>query len=380
MRALPKRKKIFYLRQEKNKNRGLLKKSSFIVKVIFWLNNIAAVLLVVSFVLPYFPPKSFPNLSLLSLGVSPLIVLNFAFAFYWLLRKKRKMFLSITVLVLTYFFFNPFVKFSSEGNTEDFENSVKLMSYNVHLFNAYEKNSDKNVSEIFSDLLQQEDPDIVCIQEYYRDNAPVFENYPYQYVHFKKTTNKKGVTKENTLGHAILSKFPIVNTGAFDFIKTYNNSIYTDVVIRNDTIRVYNLHLKSMSILPSVSFLQDGDKDKLRQRMANAFMAQQEQVEAILEHKKLSPFPVLISGDFNNTPFSYIYRKVQGDMKDAFLESGNGLGTTYLFDSYPMRIDYIFVSEEFEVLKFKTVKKTFSDHYPVSATLGWGFETEGANQ
>ena len=196
----------------------------------------------------------------------------------------------------------------------------------------------------------------------------------------KKTTNKKGVTKENVLGHAILSKFPIVNTGAFDFTKTYNNSIYADVVIGNDTIRVYNLHLKSMSILPSVSFLQEGDKDKLRKRIANAFVVQQEQVEAIIAHKKLSPFPVLLSGDFNNTPFSYIYRRVGGDMKDAFLERGIGLGTTYLFDSYPMRIDYIFASEEFEVLKFKTVKKTFSDHYPVSTTLGWGSHSEGAKE
>lgn len=370
MKALPKQKKIFCLRLVKNK-KGTLKKSGFFVKVIFWLNNIAALLLVVSFILPYFPPKSFPNLSLLSLAVSPLIVLNFAFAFYWLLRKKRKMFLSISVLALAYFFFNPFIKFSSEGNIEDFENSLKLMSYNVHLFNAYEKNSDKNVSEIFKKLLKEEDPDIVCIQEYYRDAAPDFKDYPYQYIHFKNTTNKKGITKENALGHAILSKFPIVDKGAFDFTKTYNNSIYADVAVGVDTIRVYNLHLKSMSILPSVSFLQDGDKEKLRKRLAKAFVGQQEQVETVLEHKKLSPFPVVMSGDFNNTPFSYIYKEVKRDMKDAFLESGNGLGTTYLFDSYPMRIDYIFTSEEFEVLKFKAVKKTFSDHYPVSATLGW---------
>lgn len=378
MKALPKRKKIFCLRLVKKNKKGKLKKSGFFVKGIFWLNNIAAFLLVVSFVLPYFPPKSFPNLSLLSLAVSPLIILNFAFAFYWLLRKKRQLFLSITVLALTYFFFNPFVKFSSEGNTEDFENSVKLMSYNVHLFNAYEKNSDRNVSEIFKNLLEEEDPDIVCIQEYYRDDAPDFKKYPYQYIHFKKTTNKTGATKENALGHAILSKFPIVNKGAFDFTRTYNNSIYADVAVGVDTIRVYNLHLKSMSILPSVAFLQDGDKEKLRKRLANAFVVQQEQVEAILEHKKLSPFPVVLSGDFNNTPFSYIYKEVERDMKDAFLECGNGLGTTYLFDSYPMRIDYIFSSEKFEVLKFKAVRKTFSDHYPIVATFGWNLVDEAS--
>jgi endonuclease/exonuclease/phosphatase family metal-dependent hydrolase len=348
-----------------------LKKSGFFVKVIFWLNNIAAFLLVVSFILPYLPPESFPNLSLLSLTVSPLILLNVIFAIYWVIRKKRKALLSICVLILTYFLLSPIIKFSTERSSEDFKNSVNLMSFNVHLFNSYEENSNKNVSEIFKELLLTEQPDIICIQEYYRDNIPDLTSYPYQYIHFKETTNKKGVTKENVLGHAILSKYPIVATGAFDFSYTYNNSIYADVVIENDTIRVYNLHLKSMSIIPSVSFLQGRDKEKLRKRLSNAFVVQQEQVETILAHKRESPYPALVGGDFNNTPFSYIYKKFKNEMTDAYSECGNGLGTTYSFDFYPMRIDYIFTSEEFEVLKFKAIKKTFSDHYPVSATMGW---------
>ncbi len=353
-----------------------MKKSGFFEKVIFWLNNIVSFLLVASLVLPYLSPKDFPNLSLLSLAISPLLVLNFLFVIYWLLRKKRKVLLSIGVLIIAYIFFNPFIKISTDGNIEDFEKSINLLSLNVHLFNAYEENSVKNVSKIFENLLADQQPDIICIQEYYRDKAPDFSEYPYQYIHFKKTTNRKGVTKENVLGHAILSKYPIVNSGAFDFNKTYNNSIYADVVVDKDTIRVYNLHLKSMGILPSVSLLQEGDKEKLRKRLSNSFVVQEEQMMAILEHKNASPYPVLLAGDFNNTSFSYIYRKIGTDMKDAFLERGNGIGATYLFDSYPMRIDYIFTSDAFEVLKFNAVKQTFSDHYPVTATIGWDSKTE----
>ena len=58
-------------------------------------------------------------------------------------------------------------------------------------------------------------------------------------------------------------------------------------------------------------------------------------------------------------------------MKDSYLERGNGLGTTYLFDSYPMRIDYIFASEAFDILNFETIRQTFSDHYPIISTVGW---------
>jgi hypothetical protein len=61
-------------------------------------------------------------------------------------------------------------------------------------------------------------------------------------------------------------------------------------------------------------------------------------------------------------------------MKDAYVERGNGIGTTYLFDSYPMRIDYVFASDGMDVLKFETIKKTFSDHYPISAKIGWSLK------
>jgi endonuclease/exonuclease/phosphatase family metal-dependent hydrolase len=350
---------------------GTRNKAGFFTKIIYWCNIIVALFLLVANVLPYASPKTFPTISLLSLAVSPLILLNILFAIYWLIRRKRRAFLSLSVLVVGYFFFNPIIVFSSEGDSEAQQNTLSILSYNVRLFNAYEENTDKNVSEIISEILKTNDPDVFCIQEYYHETKLSFPEYPYQYIHFKKTINRKGEEKENILGHAILSKYPIINKGAFDFEKTYNNSIYGDIVKGKDTVRVYNLHLKSLGILPKVSYLQDGDTDKLRKRMAGAFMGQEEQLKTVLQHKDSSPYPVLLCGDFNNTPFSYLYRIAEKGMKDAFVARGNGLGTTYKFEFYPMRIDYVFASEEFEVLKFKTIKKSFSDHYPVTATVGW---------
>lgn len=348
-----------------------MKKEGLFVKIIFWINCIAAFLLVISFILPYLPPKNFPNISLLSLAVSPLIILNILFGLYWLIRRSKWIFLSLSVLVISYFYFNPFFEFSSEKGSKDFDKTLSILSYNVRLFNAYEENQTKDVPKIISELLNTQQPDVICIQEFYRDDSVNFAAYPYQYIYFKYSKNKKGKLKENVLGHAILSKYPLINTGSFDFSGSSNNSIYADLVKDRDTIRVYNLHLSSMGILPTVSYLQEGDTDKLRRRMSNAFIGQQEQMVQILAHKDKSPYPVLLCGDFNNTQFSYVYRKIQTGMQDAYLQKGNGLGTTYLFDSYPMRIDYVFTSEQFEVLKFETIKKTFSDHYPVVATVGW---------
>lgn len=275
----------------------------------------------------------------------------------------RNLFLSLSVLVFAYFYFNPFLEFSTQGDVSKYGKTLSVMSYNVRLFNAYEKNPSADISESLSDILKTGQADIVCIQEYYRESKFEFADYPYQFIHFKDSNNK--------LGHAIFSKFPFAHTGAFDFENSHNNTIYADVILGKDTLRVYNLHLQSLGILPSVEFIQEGNKDRLRKRMSRAFVMQETQMNYILAHKRTSPYPVIMSGDFNNTPFSYVYRKLQNDMVDAFVVRGANIGTTYEFDGYPMRIDYILASDIFDIISFETIKKSFSDHFPIRATLGY---------
>lgn len=335
----------------------------FLNNMIFWGNLLAAFLLLISFVLPYLPPKNFPTLSLLSLVVSVLVIINILFAIYWAIQLRRRFFISFSVLFISYFYFNVFYEMSSEGDISEYKNTLNVLSYNVRLFNAYEKNPNTNASQIISEILMEEAPDLVCVQEYYKPNKIDFSVYPYQYIHFKSEKAK--------LGHAIFSKYPLINTGGFDFDGTYNNTLYADVVKGNDTIRIYSVHLQSLGIIPRVSFLQESDNEKLRKRVSGAFEKQQNQVETILEHKQTTNHPVIICGDFNNTPFSYSYRKLKDGMQDAFQERGNGLGTTFNFEKFPMRIDYIFASEGLDIVSFDTMKKTFSDHYAVRATIGW---------
>lgn len=332
-------------------------------KLIYWGNLLAAFLLLISFVLPYLPPKTFPTLSLLSLVVSLLIIVNIAFAIYWAIQLRRRFFVSFTVLLISYFYFNVFYEVSSEGDASQYKNTLNVLSYNVRLFNAYEKNPVTDASKIISEILAEENPDVVFVQEYYKPNKIDFSAYPYKYIHFKSEKAK--------LGHAFFSKYPLINTGAFDFEHTYNNTIFADIVKGADTIRIYSVHLQSLGIIPRVSFLQDSDNEKLRKRVSSAFEKQQSQVEAILDHKQKTSNPVIICGDFNNTPFSYSYRKLKDGMLDAFRERGNGLGTTFEFERFPMRIDYIFASNDFDILSFDTMKKTFSDHYAIRATVGW---------
>ncbi|MEZ4858150.1 MAG: endonuclease/exonuclease/phosphatase family protein [Flavobacteriaceae bacterium] len=339
-------------------------KVQFLGKLLFWINIVLALLLLVSFILPYLPPTSFPTLSVLSLAVSPLILLNLLFAVYWFLRFKRRFWFSATIVVIAYFLFPAFFEISSEGDVSEYSQSISVMTYNVRLFNAYEKKPNvQEVASSISKLLKEETPDVVCIQEYYLGNTADFSAYPYQFIHFKDSTHK--------LGHAIFSKHPIVNQGAFDFEKTYNNSIFADITVGKDTIRVYNLHLQSLGILPTVDFIQQKGTEKIRNKISETFVKQERQVAAILAHKKAINYPIIIAGDFNNTAFSYIYKQLKEGMIDAFEEGGNGLGASFYFNHYPLRIDFILASEKFEIINFIHSKESFSDHRPIFAKLAW---------
>ncbi len=340
-----------------------MKKLGTFNKFILFFNWIAVLLLLVSFILPYLPPKSFPIISLLSLGVSPLIVINFIFLFYWLILVKRQLLLSAIVLTISFFHFNSFYEISSEADQEDYTNSLRVLSFNVRLFNAYEKDQSINTGEMMANLLTAENPDVVFLQEYYVPNKVDFSAFKYNYIHFRYSKSQ--------LGHAIFSKYPIINTGAFNFENTSNNILYANVVKGGDTIRVYNLHLQSLNIIPE-NIIEGKENEKLwLKRISNAFQEQQSQIAILIEHKNKSPYPVILVGDFNNTPFSYTYQKLQENMNDGFVKRGNGLGTTFLFEKYPMRIDFMFADKTLDFVRFENVSKTFSDHFPISAIIGW---------
>lgn len=352
-----------------------MKKRSFLNKLLFWCNSLVAFLLVLSFVLPYIPPKSFPTLSLLSLLVSPLIQLNLLFAVFWLIKFKKTVFVSAIPLLIAYFFFNPFIQNNDEIAADTLHSSkqLKILSYNVRLFNAYEADDKKRVETFYLQKIITEDaPDIICIQEYYKDHTIDFSTYPYQFIHFKEKPWTK-IGELQNLGHAIFSKYPLLNKGSFDFKETYNNTIYTDVVVAEDTLRLYNVHLQSMGVLASVSQLQEADATMITNKMSSRFVKQQYHVETIKAHQQASPYPTILAGDFNNTAYSYSYHFMMDHMQDAFIEKGNGLGTTFSFDGYPMRIDFIMAQQGLQVVTFKTLAKSFSDHYPILATISVPF-------
>lgn len=337
-----------------------MKTLKFGSKILFVINSLIAFLLLISYVLPYIPPKSFATLSVLSLGVPLLIILNIIFFVFWLLRLKKQMILSLVVLLLGWSYISLMYRFSTSDDVAEDANFT-VMSFNVRIFNKFEwlpKNIDKNS---ILEFIENNDADIICLQEYPRGQRVSLKGY-YSF----NATYKKGIKG----GQAIFSKFPIVNSGSLEFPHTNNNAIYADIVKQKDTIRVYTFHLQSSGIETDVEKLKEETSEHLFKQVGATFKAQQDQVELFLAHKAKCHYKTIVTGDFNNTAYSYIYRKVKGDdLLDAFEEAGNGFGRTYDFKFFPMRIDFILADEEFTVNGFKTYDVKLSDHYPIKATL-----------
>lgn len=344
-----------------------MKKLSWFNKVMFFLNIVLTVLTFVAYVLPFLAPKLFPILSVLTLFLPLMLILNLLFFGYWLIQFKRQMLLSSIVLLLGITFINKFYKFS-ESNLPNDEEDFIVMSYNVRLFNLYDW-IERDVSPPISSFIKEQTPDILCIQEYSSRNEVDFRVYKHKYIFIEGKNTK--------LGQAIFSKYPIVNEGVIPFPNSTNNTIYADVKRGKDTIRVYSMHLQSIKITPDVHEIdeniqgvsQDQSKRMLR-RMSTSFKSQQNQAEIIKKHKADCLYPTIICGDLNNSPFSFVYRSVKGDLNDAFEEAGSGFGTTYSFKYYPARIDYIFVDKKFEVKQFNSFPHfKNSDHFPIVTRL-----------
>lgn len=335
-----------------------MKNLKLIDKIIYLVNGLLAFVLLLSYILPLAPPKTFALLSVLSLGVPFLIVVNVLFLMYWLIKLKKQLLISLVVLVVGYLGFGSLYKFSSSNN-DTFDNQLDVMNFNVRLFNLYEWIPEKEVETEIVQFLQEKAPDVLSIQEYHPH-----ENIDLSFFKFKYEKLSGNKTK---YGQAIFSQYPIVNSGSIEFPKTSNNAIFVDIVKGEDTLRIYNIHLQSLKIDAKVDKLKQEDSERLLKRVEQTFKMQQFQTELFLLHKRQCPYKMIICGDFNNTAFSYVYKEIKGDLEDAFKEAGNGFGRTYEFKFFPVRIDYIFYDSQLELTSFKTFDKKLSDHYPIRA-------------
>ena len=235
------------------------------------------------------------------------------------------------------------------------------MNYNVRLFNLYSWIDDDHVELDIIKFIKKQSPDVISFQEYHPHVNVNLSSYKFKYEKLSGNRVK--------YGQAIFSKYPIISSGSIEFANTANNAIYVDIVKASDTVRVYNIHLQSLRLDTKKEELTKDNSSRLLRRIGETFKIQETQTELFLKHKNASPHKMIICGDFNNTAYSYVYKKIKENLKDSFNEAGHGFGRTFNFKYFPIRIDFILVDNSFKVNAFDVFNQNYSDHFPIMSKL-----------
>ena len=336
-----------------------MKKLNLIDKLIYIINSVFAFILLLSYLIPEIKPSILSYLSLLSLFVPIFFIINILFVFYWIIKLKRQFILSLVVILLGFNHLRLFINFSNNSEYAGGKN-ISIISYNINVFNYNKFNNEleqKLSRDSIIEYVSNQGVDFISFQEYSNKFPFELESYPYKFESLRDG--------HLSFGQAIFSKFPIHSSGKIKFENSNNGAIFSDIIINRDTLRIYNIHLQSFNFDKSLNVQAIDNAEKLISDLNNTFQKQQDQAEILSFHIRNSPYKVIVSGDFNNTSFSYVYNLIKSDLKDSFLEKGNLLGQTYSYNSIPLRIDFILVDKLFKVNDFKIEKVDFTDHSPI---------------
>jgi endonuclease/exonuclease/phosphatase family metal-dependent hydrolase len=350
---------------------------SILNKILLIVNAFFALALLISYLAVHISPGDFALPAIFGLGYPYLLLMNIVLVVIWAMMLRYEAFLSVVIIAIGFTHFSNYIKLVRPASNKT--NTFKVISYNVRLFNYFENKTSSNSEKKIIELLKAQKPDILCIQEFFGLGNPDDKEADFKialggkyYSHIKVL----GRGKNRFYGIATFSKYQIVKKGEIIHPASSSLSIYTDLLIGKDTFRIYNNHLQSFRLQKMErSFIEEMTLPENKETMNEVkglyvslkagFIRRALQSQIVKDHINRSPFPVIVAGDFNDTPVSYSYRKIRKGLKDSFVNSGYGAGFTYRGNYPPNRIDYILYDNNLINSYFEIVRIKYSDHYPI---------------
>ncbi len=346
-------------------------------KVILFLNLLISLLLLYPI---FFKPATFIWINgFLGLITPYLLALEILFLFFWIIVKPILTLPSLISLVIgwkllfTVFAWHPGLAFPKNKK----ENTIRVISWNVKGFNGITPSSTLKLrTQEIAYSIQKWNPDIICMQEYNTNeikgdiaNHAIYFNQKYPYSFFSKDIQT--INAAYYAGCIIYSKYKIIHAERIPF--TNKESLISATILKgDDTIQVFTTHLASYKFKQDdFEAIDDATKNKwgVVRKMKQAFETRAVQAEIVKAHINASPYPTILTGDFNDVPSSYTYQTIATGFKDAFLEKGFGIGVTYLGLSPILRIDYILANPSWEVKAWEQLDENLSDHHMIMADL-----------
>ncbi len=348
-----------------------------------FINSLILVISVISYLSVLVSPEYFWIAGFVSMLIPFCLIANVFFVFLWWWRKRWYALYSLFVLIIGFPFWQASISLGGvwKEDVEKSKKSLSVLSYNVREFDVYQERDNKHtITKNTIKWIKNDTSEIKCIQDFYNsESAKTFntreqlsaqdsDNPYYFHVRYTSANHNKG-----QFGIAIFSKYPFISKGEVPFrVRTDNGAIFADIVKGKDTIRIYNVHLESMSINQNELQLIDQPEQTFwyaGKRLKRGFSMRAQQVQTIINHIATSPYPVILCGDLNDLPYSYTYFKLRRNLKNSFESKGLGTGFTFNGKLFFLRIDNQFYdSEKLDCIYFNTHREVpFSDHYPVRA-------------
>ncbi len=367
---------------------------------LWWANGLAVLVLLLTYLAPHVSPKLFWPLTMLAYAFPFQLLLHAGFLCYWLLFRRKRMLLSGIALLVGYGHVADHVQVfgSDEKPADAIGDGVKLLSWNVRLFDLYNWDDNVRTRDAIFDVLKQEDAGILCLQEFFhspdqrffRTRDAIMGKLGHRAEHLAWTHRVKKYDQH--FGIATFTRHRIAARGRLDFgRKTNNICIWTDIVIGLDTIRVFNAHLASlhfghaeyqfidsMRADPNAGAIQSRG-GRILELVRDGAVRRAGEAAVIDSALRASPHPAVFCGDINDVPMSYAYHRLRGPMLDAFTESGRGLGGTYIGKLPKLRIDHILHDEAIASWGFRTLPQKLSDHHANAAMIAVRVPSNGTD-
>ena len=347
----------------------------------FWgLNLLTTIILVLSCIAPKVSPETNFLMAFIGLGFPIIYLLNIGWLVFWLFVKRKYVWLPIIGFVIglpnagnyaSYRFFK-----QVSGNQP---NDISILSYNVKLFDLYNWSNNVASQQGIMNAINKADVDVLCIQEFYTENSPNFNTKKqllskYRYAYFQPTLSKEN---NKQWGIATFSKYPIIKKEKISFDNAKHNlAISTLMVIKGDTVNVINVHFQSLHFgygdygnIGSPDFDVTNGLFSTVKKIKAGFAKRIPQAKQLASYIASSQYPVILCGDFNDSPNSHTYQIIKEHLEDSFKKAGWGLKSTYSGKLPFLRIDYIMGTKAIHFKKHHVIEEGFSDHYPVYSTF-----------
>ena len=386
---------------------------------------ILAILLMLSGFVPTISPETNSWLPLLGLAFPVFFALMVVAFFYWLLQGKWRSLFALSCLLLNLGQASLYIQWNdlnaetqgSKNASDGLENKqegdgpvnkgaldmnakkLKIITYNTQLFGLYQNESSVDIvnteympaMDSFLQVLKKENADVVCLQEVYAKAGglkalALFLKAEGGYDHSQTYT----LSERRPYGMIVLSKYAIKRWKPLPLgSNTGNMAMWFDIEIpseyaflRNAQIRIYNLHLQSFRFAKKDFEVMQKQKEQkeidlegskgIISRLRLGYQRRAQQVGIVKQSVLNCDLPKVICGDFNDIPVSYTYRQLSAGMRDAFVEAGRGLETTYKGSMPSFRIDYVLFDNPMRALNYKSINEVPSDHKLLVAELQVG--------